>query len=447
MTARAQAPREEAAASRFRGSGGVPEVPGSVVRLIERLERAGYESWTVGGAVRDALRGNAGRAGDWDLATRATPRQVRRLFRRTVPLGIEYGTVGVFGDDGVLHEVTTFRHDVATFGRRAVVAFARTLEEDLARRDFTINAMAWHPLRRELRDPHGGARDLREGVLRAVGDPRERFREDYLRILRGLRFAGAFGLRIEPRTWQGMVEAVPGIARLSRERIRDELLRVLSGPAPSRALELYERSGARAVFLPELTDGLGPAALATVDAVRGKRAEVRMAALLVLGGGVRPAPILSRLRFSRAEAGRIAAAASSGPGPDPVLLANPAARRRWMARTGRRKLRGVFRLWLAALRAGASPSSREAVLGLVAAARRDQRCGVPLSVGELAIAGRDLLALGWSPGPRIGRTLGSLLEAVWEDPALNRRSTLLHLAREGVPDPGPGPARGHRRER
>ncbi len=440
MNARAYAPQEDAAASRSHDSGGVPVVPGPVIRLVERLERAGFETWTVGGAVRDALRGKAGEPGDWDLATRATPRQVRRLFRRTVPLGLDYGTVGVFGDDGVLYEVTTFRHDVATFGRRAVVAFARTLAEDLARRDFTVNAMAWHPLRCELRDPHGGARDLRDGVLRAVGDPRERFREDYLRILRGVRFAGALGLRIDPRTWTGMVEAVPGLARLSRERIRDELLRVLSGPVPSRSLALYERSGARAGILPELRGGFGPAALATVDAVRGNRAEVRMAALLLLGGGGTPAPILTRLRFSRAAAARIAAAASSGPGPDPTLPADPAARRRWMARTGRRKLRGVFRLWLAALRAGVSPSPREAVHQVIAAVRRDQRCGVPFSVGELAIAGRDLLALGWSPGPRVGRALKSLLEAVWEDPALNERATLLRLAGE------PGPARRQARE-
>ena len=172
-----------------------------------------------------------------------------------------------------------------------------------------------------------------------------------------------------------------------------------------------------------------------------------MAVLLLLGGGANPAPALFRLRFSRAESARIAAAASFGPGPDPALLATPATRRRWMARTGRRGLRDVFRLWLEALRAGTGPLPREAVLQLIAQVRRDQRGGIPLSVGELAIAGRDLLELGWSPGPRIGRTLGWLLEAVWEDPALNRRATLLRMARAGVPVPGPAPGPGHPRER
>src|SRR5690606_27017200 len=166
--------------------------PGAVRWIARRLESAGFETWAVGGAVRDALRGE--HPGDWDLATAARPGDVRRLFRRTVPIGIEHGTVGVLGKDGHLYEVTTFRRDVETFGRRARVAFADTLDEDLGRRDFTINAVAWHPLRGALHDPHGGVRDLREGVLRTVGDAAARFAEDRLRVLRALRFAGRFDL-------------------------------------------------------------------------------------------------------------------------------------------------------------------------------------------------------------------------------------------------------------
>ena len=132
--------------------------PRAVKGIVSRLEEAGFETWAVGGAVRDAMRGSPGAREDWDLATRATPAEVRRLFPRTVPLGIEYGTVGVFGADGALYEVTTFRHDVLTYGRRAIVAFAETLDEDLARRDFTVNAIAWHPIRREVRDPTAGGR-------------------------------------------------------------------------------------------------------------------------------------------------------------------------------------------------------------------------------------------------------------------------------------------------
>ena len=122
--------------------------------ITRKLEDAGFETWAVGGAVRDALLGLP--LGDWDLATRAHPNQVRRLFRRTVPLGVEHGTVGVLSDEGVLYEVTTFRRDVETDGRHAVVPFADTVEEDLSRRDFTSNALSWHPLRKVMLDPFGG---------------------------------------------------------------------------------------------------------------------------------------------------------------------------------------------------------------------------------------------------------------------------------------------------
>ncbi|MBW3572347.1 MAG: CCA tRNA nucleotidyltransferase, partial [Gemmatimonadetes bacterium] len=198
-----------------------PEVP-SIART---LRDAGFDTWAVGGAVRDALAG--GRPGDWDLTTAARPGDVRRLFRRTVPVGIAHGTVGVLGRDGHLYEVTTFRRDVETDGRHARVIFADTVDDDLQRRDFTINAVAWHPLTHELRDPHGGVPDLREGILRTVGDPAERFREDRLRVLRALRFAGRFGLRIDGATWGAAREAAPELVHLSAERVREELLKVL----------------------------------------------------------------------------------------------------------------------------------------------------------------------------------------------------------------------------
>ena len=399
---------------------------------MKTLERAGFDTWAVGGAVRDAVRGSPGDREDWDLATRATPAEVRRLFRRTVPLGLEYGTVGVFGRDGVLYEVTTFRHDVLTYGRKAVVAFAETLEEDLARRDFTVNAMAWHPRRHELMDPHGGRKDLDDGVLRAVGRASERFREDYLRVLRGLRFAGALELEIDGDTWTGMVGAVPGLAGLSMERVREELMKVLGGPRPSRALVLYQRSGALAQILPEMDGGLAPDALATVDAVGKHRPVLRMAVLLLFGLGPRTTPasvsrLLQRLRFSNDEADRIRDAMRGGLTPSPRLLADPAARRRWAARTGADGVRDVFRIWLAVLRAGTARADASDAGRVIAVVRRDIRAGVPMSIGELAVAGRDLVARGWSPGPAIGSALRGLLDAVWEDPSLNDRDTLLEM--------------------
>ena len=173
--------------------------PQAVQWIVRELDKAGHDTWAVGGAVRDMLLERP--SDDWDLATSARPEQVRKVFRRTVPLGVDYGTVGVLSRNGTLYEVTTFRRDVETDGRHAVVSFADTIEEDLARRDFTINAVAWHPLRWDLVDPFGGVDDLQNCVLRTVGVPEERFREDYLRILRALRFAGLFNLEIERETW------------------------------------------------------------------------------------------------------------------------------------------------------------------------------------------------------------------------------------------------------
>lgn len=413
------------------------EVPPAVRAMVDRLEAEGFETWTVGGAVRDAVRGSPGEREDWDLATRAHPRQVRSLFRRTVPLGIEYGTVGVFGSDGVLYEVTTFRHDVITYGRKAVVAFAETLQEDLARRDFTINAMAWHPDRRVLYDPYGGQEDLAQGVLRAVGAPAERFREDYLRVLRGLRFAGTLGFGIEPDTWGAMAEAVPGLTRLSVERVREELMKVLAGPRPSRSLRLYRRCGALSCIVPELDERLADDALAAVDAVPRHEPGTRMAMLLLQGLGAAAASagprVLARLRFSNSEVQRIGAACRGGLGPPNGLVRDAPARRRWAARMGRRALDDIFGIWRAAAGSRADrdtdvdPTGAE-IERTIAAIESDLGAGIPMSTRELAVAGGDLVTLGWQPGPDIGKVLSRLLEAVWEDPASNERSTLLEMA-------------------
>lgn len=414
------------------------DVPAPVRALARQLETAGFETWTVGGAVRDAIRGRPGEHQDWDLTTRATPPQMRQVFRRTVPLGPEHGTLGVFGSDGAMYEVTTFRRDVATDGRRATVAFARTVEEDLARRDFTVNAMAWHPARQKLLDPHGGRRDLAARVLRAVGDPAERFREDYLRVLRGLRFAGAFDMTIDSDTWDGLVAAVPGLERLSKERIRDELARVLAARRPSRALALYQHSGALAVVMPEASRALEAPALALVDAIRGRGPLLRLAALLLLVLEPPVAPdaatrILRRLRFSRADAERVAVAVAAGLKPSPDLFLDPVERRRWTAEAQPAGVRDAARLWTAALRVESAPEARAQTLRLLSEVRDDLRRGVPLSLRGLAVNGGDLMERGWRPGPRIGATLRRLLEAVWEDPSRNERAALLALA--GEPEP------------
>ena len=408
-------------------------VPRPVRELIKTLEDEGFETWTVGGAVRDALQGIRSKAEDWDLATRAEPGEVEELFR-TVPLGRAYGTIGVFGNDKVLYEVTTFRRDVITYGRKAKVEFAETLDEDLGRRDFTVNAMAWHPQREELRDRHGGRDDLRNRVLRTVGSPRERFREDYLRVLRGLRFAGALDMEIDSATWAGMVEAVPGLSMLSMERVREELEKVLSGPCPSRSLELYHRSGALRQILPELREDVPADALAAVDHLDSDDWLLRITALLLFGmrtGDATPgrvADLLARLRFSNADAERVAAVVRGGLSPPLEIADDPIARRRWVAdrtRAGVSNVADILRIWDAVAQAAPTRTHPATVTRLAAGIQRDHAAGIPARVGDLPVAGRDLVAQGWLPGPGIGAALRSLLEAVWEDPALNNRATLL----------------------
>jgi tRNA nucleotidyltransferase (CCA-adding enzyme) len=435
--------------------------PGEVRWIARRLEEAGYGAWAVGGAVRDALAGLD--PGDWDLTTAARPGEVRRLFRRTVPVGIEHGTVGVLGRDGKLYEVTTFRRDVETDGRHARVVFADRLEEDLERRDFTMNAVAWHPLTGEVRDPHGGMRDLRRGVLRTVGDPEDRFREDRLRVLRALRFAGRFELRIEERTWEAACASADRLGHLSAERIREELLKVLASPRPSAALRLYEASGVLARLYPELQAcvGLrdaGPGGvdvwtrqLRTVDAVRPHRLQLRVAALLcglgkpatrvVEGDGPRfprhagagaalARELLRRLRASNAEIDRVThlvAHHADLPGP----AASDAEVRRWVRLVGPEFLPDLFRLRFATCRAGGAGQASD-LLALLRRVRSLLAARPALAVGDLAIDGADLRGLGLPPGPLYGEILRDLLERVTDDPALNDRAVLLGIVREQI---------------
>ncbi len=290
--------------------------PPGFSRTAEKLEAAGFQAWAVGGAIRDAYVSQIGSTpgvepGWEDLTTNARPDDVMRLFRRTVPVGVSHGTVKVLdGDDG--YEVTTFRRDVETDGRHARVAFADSIEEDLSRRDFTANAIAWRPASGEVRDEWGGAEDIEDGILRAVGEPEARFREDYLRILRGFRFAGRFEWAVEARTDEAMREAVDGLAGLSAERVREELLKVMADPKPSAALDLYADCGALGHWYPELlglaADGdAWKSALGAVDAAPAQAANVRLASLLVCtsetpeGRAEAAESLLSRLKFSNAD--------------------------------------------------------------------------------------------------------------------------------------------------
>lgn len=430
--------------------------PPAVRWIVETLEAAGHETWAVGGAVRDELLGAV--ATDWDFATGARPGDVRRLFPRTVPVGIEHGTVGVLARDGTLYEVTTFRRDVETDGRHAVVRFADRIDDDLARRDFTINAVAWHPVREALFDPFGGAEDLDRRVLRAVGDASERFREDHLRIVRGIRFAGRFGLSVEPDTWRAMREGVAMIERLSPERVREELIKVLSqDPDPARALGLYRASGALAVVVPEL-EALEAAewdrSVADTVAVPMHRPWLRFAALLARVGGptheggsagalpiegvpvadaeaargaARAAAVLIRLRASNAQIDRVSRLVAAGLAAPPAD-GTDAELRRWLSRFGRERVPDLARLWIARCRAGTG----ENPLPVVDRLRALLAGRPPLAVADLALSGRDLIGMGLRPGPDFGRILDELLEWVLDDPTRNRADALAARVRERI---------------
>ena len=240
--------------------------PSEVRRIALTLEKAGFETWCVGGAVRDALLGHQHL--DWDLATAARPNEVRNLFPRTVPVGIEFGTVGVLDDFGVMHEVTTYRRDVHTDGRHPVVEFGATLDEDLARRDYTINAIAYGPTTKQLHDPFNGQGDLADRIVRAVGEPSERMREDRLRALRAIRFAARFDFQIESRTWDSIVASAPHLTRLSAERVKQEIEKTMEQVRfPSRAFRLWRDSGALAVLVPSLGE-ISNIHLAALDHLR-----------------------------------------------------------------------------------------------------------------------------------------------------------------------------------
>ena len=384
------------------------DVPEPVVAIVRTLESAGHEAWCVGGALRDAVLQLP--HSDFDVATSAPPPVVRSLFRRTVPVGERFGTIGVLDPAGALHEVTTFRRDVTTDGRHAVVAFGVSLDDDLARRDFTINALAYHPLRAAWRDPFGGATDLAAGVIRAVGTADERFREDYLRILRALRFAARFDFTIEPATWDALRTAAPGLDALSAERVRDEWFKGLtSARSIVRLVTLWLDAGAATTWLPGLAD---PRTLHDASLSALPRDPVLLTTVLL----PRAADVLRRLRASNAEIAR-AAAVEKGPaapgGSDDVSV------RRWLAAVGDAAddLTSAWRL-----RHGVPASWTAQVLAVRAR-------GEAVSRRSLEVTGTDLMQLGIT-GAAVGRTLDRLLDRVLEDPALNRRDLLLALAAE-----------------
>src|SRR5690349_19637929 len=379
--------------------------PANVRSIAKRLEDAGFETWCVGGAVRDALLGHPHL--DWDLATAAKPEQVRKLFKRTVPVGVEFGTIGVLDDDNVMHEVTTFRRDVQTDGRHAVVEFGASLDDDLARRDFTINAIAYSPRDGSIRDPFDGRGDLARRLVRAVGDADARMREDRLRALRAIRFAARFDFSIDAATLHALEASAPFLGRLSAERVKQELDKTMEQvECPSRALRLWRDTGAFATLIPSLAKA-SDEALSVPDFLarpglerRPARRTLRMAGLLASLGHRDAVRQLERLKSSKIEIQTVGALLESWESCGEaivVALASGADRRpsdaqvrRWVAAITRTRVGLFMRLasamWAAARANGRPAPTTQAVRALhrrmLVLAFRD-----PLDLGSLAVDG------------------------------------------------------------
>jgi putative nucleotidyltransferase with HDIG domain len=448
-------------------------VPDTVLEVLDRLHAAGHAGYVVGGSLRDALLGRE--PADWDLATDALPERLVRLFHGAVYEN-RFGTVAIRRDDDVF-EVTTFRteHEYADFRRPHRVEFGTDARADLARRDFTANAIAWG---REvgdagpnhLVDPFDGVDDIGLRLLRAVGDPEARFREDALRMIRAVRLAAALEFEIEAATLAAIRANAGLVAHLSGERVGAELEKLLAAPRPSIGLRLAEETGLLAVIAPDLAaqrtipqskvpgEDLWDHTLRTVDAAPANRPVVRLAALVhdigkpathadghfhhhdVVGARIADA-WLRRLRFPRAAADDVAHLVRHHMfWADPSLT--DAAVRRFLKRVGARHLDNLFELRRADdIGSGMAPDD-EAQLAFRARLEAELAAEAALDRYALVIDGDDLMRdLGLEPGPRLGRMLDALVDRVVDDPVLNERATLLLLAQGMLADADEAPGR------
>ena len=392
-----------------------PLDPGAAA-LLTRLHAAGHAAYAVGGCVRDSLLGQTPH--DWDLCTSATPEQVLELFGEAhcIPTGLQHGTVTVKHG-----EITTFRTEGAySDGRHPDhVAFVPDVKEDLARRDFTINAMAYNA-EEGLIDPFGGQNDLAAGIVRAVGEPQRRFEEDALRILRLYRFAARFRFAIDPATGQAARALCRHLDCVSEERIAEELSRLLAAPAPGAYLE----AEVLAVIFPELDAAELPESRRILDALEPgmEHVPVRLAALLCPLGEAGARAALRRLKCSNALTGTVATlvreAAAEMPGAALTLTA-----RRFLSRYDLATITD-----LTALCSARHPEQAEAFAALQQEAARLVETNACCRINQLAVNGRDLMDAGVRPGPGLRRVLDTLLEQVLTGQLPNEKAALLAAA-------------------
>lgn len=439
-------------------------VPKDVFGICDKLRSANKRAWIVGGCVRDSLLGK--QVADWDVCTDARPDELMKLFPRAIPTGLQHGTVTLVMH-GHHYEVTTLRGETTyTDGRRPdAVHFVDDITADLARRDFTINAIAVDPVDGELVDPFCGRKDIDAKIIRAVGDPRERFSEDGLRVLRAARFCATLEFELCPDTFAAIEPTLGTFRKVSAERVRDEWIKTMKAKRPSRAFEVMRTSGILGVSCPELLEVVGMEqnkwhsydvwkhGMECMDACVGDPI-LRIAAVLHDVGKPRSRafsdktqdwtfyehdrigaemahPIATRLKFSNDERDRIVALVRHH------LFHydewSDAAVRRWIRRVGLERIDDLYALNEADIR-GKGPSFELAYLAnleaLKAHVAKVLAEGAALSTRDLAINGSVLMKeLGLAPGRIIGEILGTLLESVIAEPSLNTREALLEMAR------------------
>ena len=437
------------------------ELPRKVSFIISNLSLHGYEAYAVGGCIRDAIL--AKEPEDWDVTTSATPGEIKELFRHTIDTGIEHGTVTVLlGKESF--EVTTFRIDGAYEDGRhpSSVTFTKSLIEDLKRRDFTINAMAYNDEVR-LVDRVGGMKDLNHHLIRCVGDPKARFAEDYLRILRALRFSAQLGFKLEQHTIEGMVELAPNLSQISAERIREELMKLLLSDHPDKIHEAYQL-GITKVILPEWDAMVGveqknlhhsyDVAKHTLVTLKGIKKDKILRLTMLFHDMGKPQTkttdakgvdhfiaherasehiaktVMNRLRFDKETIKKVTKLIAYHDYP---LNTTPRAVRRAVNRIGVELFPYYLAVRVADIKGGSYYERKERLKKVVHVRHlflkilQEKQC---ISLGKLAISGQDLIELGCTPGPEIGRILNELLELVLDHPKYNSREVLLPLTKK-----------------
>ncbi len=432
------------------------------LEIVKTLQGSGFAAYLVGGCVRDSLLGLD--PAEWDIPTSARPDEVTRLFGRTVPTGLDYGTVTVLLADGQ-YEVTTFRSDEKYVdGRHPLnVRFTDNIHQDLSRRDFTINALAYDPAADRLIDDFDGRGDLKKKIIRTVGDPVARFSEDGLRPVRACRFAAKLDFQIEPKTFEAIPKTLAIAKKVALERVHDELVKMLAAERPSIGIELMRKSGLLQLFLPELaaTAGVGQPpefhkydvywhSLYACDAAPRTDPVLRLAILLHdiakpeckvdntfynhdQAGAAKAEAVLKRLKFSGADCARVANLVANHMF-DYTSAWSDAAVRRFLRRIGGpANVPDLFAVRRADVAAMVKTNDGSYLLELQKRIDKIVEEENALHVNDLKVDGHDVMeTLNLLPGPRVGQVLNDLLEKVLDDPKLNERETLLRLIKENA---------------